>query len=85
LTLLPTVLFLLSVEPLAQILVAGAGIALVELVEGTLAVGVPLPLHGHEERSTSSGDGVEVGGQTLGGGEVAANVGGGGRETEKWI
>jgi hypothetical protein len=55
-------LFLLSVESLAQILVAGAGIALVELIEGALAVGVPLPLHGSEERSTSSGDGVEVGG-----------------------
>jgi hypothetical protein len=63
-------------------LVVGAGVALVELLEGALAMRVPIPLHGHEKRDTGAGDGVEAGGQDLGGGEVAANVRCGSREAK---
>jgi hypothetical protein len=63
-------------------LIAGAGVALVELLKGVLAMRVPIPLHGHEKRNTSAGDGIEVGGQDLGGGAVATNVRRGSGETK---
>jgi hypothetical protein len=78
--LLTAMFFLLPVELLAQILIAGAGVSFVEVIEGAFAVGVSIPLHGHKERNTSAEDGVEVGGQELGGGEVTTDVRGGGKQ-----
>jgi hypothetical protein len=62
-------------------LVTGTGVSPVESFERALNVGVYVPLHGHEERNALTGDGIEVGGQVLGGGDVAANVRGSGWET----
>jgi hypothetical protein len=76
---------LLPIELLAQILFAGAGVALVELIVGAFAMVVPVPLHGHKDRNVDARDGVEMGGQKLGGGAVTADVGGRGRKTQEWI
>jgi hypothetical protein len=78
---LPTVFFLLAVQLLAQVLVTGTGVSPAESFKRALAVGVPISLHGDEEKSARSGDGVEVGGQELGGGDVAADVRRGGWKT----
>jgi hypothetical protein len=81
LALLSAVLFLFAVQLLAKILVTGTGVSPVESFERALAMGVPVPLHGHKEGSARPGDGIEVGSQELGGSDVAADVRGSGWET----
>jgi hypothetical protein len=58
LALLPAMLFLFSVQLLSEVLFAGTGVSPIESFERALAVGVPVPLHGHEDGGTRTGDGI---------------------------
>jgi hypothetical protein len=85
LALLSAVLLLLSVEFLAKIVLAAAGVPAVEVVERPLAVEGTVLIHGRKVGNELAGGRIEVGGEGLGGCDVASHVAGGGWETKSEI